>query len=131
MEMLEREKLELEKQKATLLLDKEEEKKVLDLKLEEALKDKELVAKTWEQNYEKMRTVNIIKEQELLEDFEWKLREIQQTCKKKLQDKDKNIEDKLQEVYKDAENKKQEAESIMSQVRSQLFIPHNHLCILF
>lgn len=118
LEMLEKEKQQIEKEKDALLQQKEDENKVLDIKLEEAMKSKASDAKTWEQNYEKMRTVSIVKEQELMEDFEWKLREIQQTCKKKLMNKDKSIEEMLQDACKEADNKKKEAESILAEVKT-------------
>lgn len=117
LEMLEKEKQQIEKEKDALIQQKEEEKIALDSKLEEALQSKASDAKKWEENYEKMRTVSIVKEQELLDDFEWKLREIQQTCKKKLMDKDKSIEEKLQDACKEADDKKKEAESILAEVK--------------
>lgn len=130
LEMLEKEKEQLEKEKDALIQQKEEEKKALDVKLEEALNAKASEARKWEENYEKMRTVSIVKEQELLDDFEWKLREIQQTCKKKLTDKDKTMEEKLQEVTKEADNKKKEAETILAEVKYE-YSDHIQFQILF
>lgn len=57
----------------------------------------------FEEEYEKLRTVNSDREQQLLNDFEWKLREVELTCKKKLEDKDKTNEDKLKQIKKQLE----------------------------
>ncbi|XP_022908515.2 protein FAM184A isoform X2 [Onthophagus taurus] len=111
------EKDKLEKEHEVILNEKEEQKKLIEQALEEALSKKSDVEKKWEQEFEKLRTVNIIKEQQTFEDFEWKLREVEQLCKKKLQDKDKDIEDRLQEACKDAEIKLKMAHEIMEEVQ--------------
>lgn len=125
-EMLEKEKESLEKQKVTLIQQREEEKKALDAALEKAIQDKACAQKKWEEDFEKLRTVSIVKEQELLNDFEWKLREIEQSCKRRIQEKDRRIEEQLQEAYKDAEKKIKQAEKIMSEVGYK-FIKFDHL----
>lgn len=116
LDLLEKEKQNLEKQKQYLIQQREEDKKALDQALEKAIQDKTCIEHKWENDFEKLRTVNIIKEQELLSDFEWKLREIEQTSKKRLKEKDKQIEEQLQEAYKDAEKKVAQAEKLMTEV---------------
>ncbi|KAK5650292.1 hypothetical protein RI129_001321 [Pyrocoelia pectoralis] len=101
LEVLEKEKENLEKQKVALVQQRGEDKKT-----------------KWKLDFEKLRTVGIVKEQELLDDFEWKLREIEQSCKKRLQDKDKKIEEQLQEVFKDANKKVEQAEKMMKEVEN-------------
>ncbi|KAK4882817.1 hypothetical protein RN001_006136 [Aquatica leii] len=118
LELLEKEKENLEKQKLSLLQQHEEEKKTLDAALEKAIQDKTNIEEKWKIDFDKLHTVGIMKEQELLNDFEWKLREIEQTCKKRLQEKDKKIEQQLQEVYKDAEEKVVQAEKMMKEVEN-------------
>lgn len=87
--------------------------------LETTTKQKEEIEKKWKTDFEKLRTVNIVKEQDLLDDFEWKLREVQQTCKKKLDEKEKLIEERLQGAYKEAEQRMEEAQKMLGQVRNK------------
>lgn len=118
LETLKQEKEKLEKQKTVLLAERDVEKQKVEEILEQATVQKEEIEKKWKQDFEKLRTINIMKEQQLLDDFEWKLREVQQTCKKRLDDKDKSIEERLQEAYKEAERKMKEAEKMMEQVEA-------------
>ncbi|XP_030758970.1 protein FAM184A isoform X2 [Sitophilus oryzae] len=113
---LQTEKDQLQVKHAELQTQRDEERKKLAETLDATSKQKEEIERKWKEDFEKLRTVNILKEQELLDDFEWKLREVQQVCKKKLDDKDKTIEEKLQEAYKDAQKKMSEAESMLEQV---------------
>ncbi|XP_049821695.1 protein FAM184A-like isoform X2 [Aethina tumida] len=111
------EKQKLDERQAELLEERENEKKKLAETLEQATLQKIEVENKWKDEFEKLRTVNILKEQQLLDDFEWKLREVQQTCKKRLSEKDKLIEERLQEAYKDAEQKMKQAEDMMAQIQ--------------
>ncbi|XP_030762020.1 LOW QUALITY PROTEIN: protein FAM184A-like, partial [Sitophilus oryzae] len=113
---LQTEKDQLQVKHAELQTQRDEERKKLAETLDATSKQKEEIERKWKEDFEKLRTVNILKEQELLDDFEWKLREVQQVCKKKLDDKDKTIEEKLQEATKDAQKKMSEAESMLEQV---------------
>ena len=40
----------------------------------------------YDKEFENLRTLNSNREVQMLEDFEWKLREVQKTCKKKMHD---------------------------------------------
>ncbi|KAF7285420.1 hypothetical protein GWI33_010669 [Rhynchophorus ferrugineus] len=113
---LKEEKSQLEVRHAELQTERDEERKKLAETLEATAKQKEEIERKWKEDFEKLRTVNILKEQELLDDFEWKLREVQQLCKKKLDDKDKTIDEKIQDAYKDAQKKMKEAENVLQQV---------------
>ncbi|KAJ8961883.1 hypothetical protein NQ318_021501, partial [Aromia moschata] len=113
---LQEEKDKLNERHAQLIVEREEEKKKVADTIEHAVKQKEEIEKKWKEDFEKLRTINILKEQQLLDDFEWKLREVQQTCKKRLEDKDKVVEEKLQEAYKEAEQKMKETEDLMEKV---------------
>ncbi|XP_018331433.1 protein FAM184A-like isoform X2 [Agrilus planipennis] len=117
-EVLEKEKEILEKQKSELIEKMKEEKKNFDEALAKVVREKTEIEEKWTIEFEKIRTVNIVKEQELLDDFEWKLREIEQTCKKRLQEKDKKIEEQLREACKEAEVKLRDAEKMMEEVAS-------------
>ncbi|KAF5276036.1 hypothetical protein FQA39_LY00832 [Lamprigera yunnana] len=124
LEILEKEKESLEKQKLSLIQQREEDKKTLDANLEKAIQDKTSIEEKWKNDFDKLHTVGILKEQELLDDFEWKLREIEQTCKKRLQEKDKKIEQQLQDIYKDAEDKAVQAEKILKEVENLKAFEH-------
>lgn len=113
---LQDEKLKLEQRHAELIAERDEEKKKVAETMEIASKQKQEIEIKWRGDFEKLRTVNILKEQQLLDDFEWKLREVQQTCKKKLDDKDKDVETRLQDAYREAEKKMKEAEAMMEKV---------------
>ncbi|XP_050311258.1 protein FAM184A-like isoform X2 [Anthonomus grandis grandis] len=115
---LKEEKEVLEKKYIELQTERDEERRKLAETLEAATKQKEEIEKKWKTDFEKLRTVNILKEQELLNDFEWKLREVQQNCKKKLNDKEKLIEERLQTAYKEAEEKMEEAQKMLGQVEA-------------
>lgn len=116
LESLKQEKNELEQKHAVLVAEREDEKLKLANTMNQALEQKQVIETKWKDDFEKLRTINIMKEQQLLDDFEWKLREVQQTCKKRLADKDQSIEERLQEAYKEAEQKMKEAEVMMNEV---------------
>ncbi|XP_048517688.1 protein FAM184A isoform X3 [Dendroctonus ponderosae] len=115
---LKEEKQQLEAKHAELQSERDEERKRLAETLETTTKQKEEIEKKWKTDFEKLRTVNIVKEQDLLDDFEWKLREVQQMCKKKLDEKEKLIEERLQGAYKEAEQRMEEAQKMLGQVEA-------------
>ncbi|CAH0559520.1 unnamed protein product [Brassicogethes aeneus] len=118
LKILSEEKRKLDQRHAELLVERENEKRKVSETLEQAKLQKLEIEKKWKTDFEQLRTVNILKEQQLLDDFEWKLREVQQTCKKRLEDKDKVIEERLLEAYKDAEKKMKQAEELMAQMEN-------------
>lgn len=80
------------------------------------MKQKQKIQARFEEEYEKLRTVNSDREQQLLNDFEWKLREVELTCKKKLEDKDKSNEDQIKEVKKQLEDEINELKKQINEV---------------
>lgn len=126
---LEEEKVKLEQKHAELSAERDEEKKKVTEAVEQAIKQKQEIEKKWKEDFEKLRTINILKEQQLLDDFEWKLREVQQTCKKRLEDKDKDVEERLQEAYKEAEMKMKETEDMMGKVTQTFATTHETITI--
>lgn len=81
--------------------------------LDETLKQKQRLQAQFEEEYEKLRTVHSDREQQLLDDFEWKLREVELTCKRKLEDKDKSNEEKIKQI-------RERLESEIAQLKDQL-----------
>lgn len=92
--------------------------------LDEALTEKIAIQTRFERDFERLRTVNTDREQQLLDDFEWKLREVEQACKRRLEDKEKSAKQRI----KDAEDKLKAAETDLAQVRS-IFIFENKLVL--
>nr|CAH7735947.1 unnamed protein product [Callosobruchus chinensis] len=112
------EKSRLEDRHKELIAERDEEKKRVAETIEQAIKQKQEIEQKWKVDFEKMRTINIVKEQQLLDDFEWKLREVQQSCRKKLDDKDKDVHEMLQGAYREAEKKMKEAEDIRKKLEN-------------
>ncbi|XP_045465538.1 protein FAM184A-like isoform X2 [Harmonia axyridis] len=115
---LKQEKIELVKQHEQMKAEKIEEEKRNKEALEQAMRQRNEIEAKWKQDFEKLRTINIMKEQDLLDDFEWKLREVQQSCKKRLEEKDRCMEERLLKAYKHAEQKMKEAEEVIEQLSS-------------
>nr|XP_023025588.1 protein FAM184A-like isoform X3 [Leptinotarsa decemlineata] len=115
---LKEEKAALERRHEELIAERDEEKRKVSEAVQQAQRQKQEIEKKWKEDFEKLRTINILKEQELLDDFEWKLREVQQTCKKRLEDKDKAVDERLQEAYKEAEKKMKAAEEMMEKLEN-------------
>lgn len=90
--------------------------------LEEALEEKALILARFEQDFEKLRTVNTDREQQLLDDFEWKLREVEQACKRRLEEKDKTVEERLREGRKELELKLKLAEQQLKEVPTSVYL---------
>ncbi|XP_066903435.1 uncharacterized protein [Halyomorpha halys] len=66
--------------------DRDMEVQIIQKALEKALTDQEEMEAKYEKEFENLRTLNSSREVQMLEDFEWKLREVQKACKKKMQD---------------------------------------------
>ncbi|XP_065352623.1 myosin-11-like isoform X2 [Cloeon dipterum] len=75
-----------------------EETKQLKEELDEAVAQKKAVTAKYEKEYEQLRTVNSDREQQMLDDFEWKLREVEGSCKRKLEEKTKEVERRVKDV---------------------------------
>ncbi|PSN47607.1 hypothetical protein C0J52_04581 [Blattella germanica] len=93
LQVIKLERDDLEKQRTRMEAERDEEMKIIQFALEEALEEKALVKCQFEKDFEKLRTVNTDREQQLLDDFEWKLREVEQACKRRLEEKDKQRKD--------------------------------------
>lgn len=71
--------------------------------------------------------MNTDREQQLLDDFEWKLREVEQACKKRLEEKERTAKQRIKEV----EDKLIAAEKDLSRVSFQVLLkPRSGKCIL-
>lgn len=78
--------LETLRQQRDELLDKlsGQEKLLRDI-LETASEDREQIAAKWKHEFEQLRNVNCDREEHLMEDCEWKLRQMMKQCKEKIE----------------------------------------------
>ncbi|XP_054262298.1 myosin-10 isoform X2 [Macrosteles quadrilineatus] len=124
LEHLRQERNQLEQRAQTLETERLEERRIIQEALDSALAEKQSIQTKFEKDFERLRTVNTDREQQLLDDFEWKLREVNQACKKRLDEKEnsckqriKTMEDKLnaaeQELTQLERLKQFEAEATM------------------
>ncbi|XP_034234446.1 golgin subfamily A member 4 isoform X2 [Thrips palmi] len=89
------ERAALEEALAKAVAEVEAERDALDEALEEALDD---TSARFQKEFEELRTVHADREQQLLADLEWKLREVQAASKKKVDEKDKTVRELLAKV---------------------------------
>ncbi|XP_076056387.1 uncharacterized protein LOC143034339 [Oratosquilla oratoria] len=94
----EEEKQKLEKNLSEIELEREEEIKIIQDALDEAAQEREELITTFEKEMQNVNTINTSREQQLLEDFEWKLREMEKEHKKKMDEKERMCEERLGEV---------------------------------
>jgi len=102
---LEEQLAEVTAERDRLLLEKEstqkeweEEMRNIQEALDEAEAQQKAVTAKYEKEYEQLRTVNSDREQQMLDDFEWKLREVEQNSKKRVEEKAKEAERRVKEV---------------------------------
>lgn len=60
--------------------------------LDEAAQEREDLIATFEKEIQNMTTMNANREQQLMEDFEWKMREMEKDHKKKMEERDRKAE---------------------------------------
>lgn len=113
---IKQEKEKIEQTKQQMETEREEEKKIVQEALDAAIDEKKNIQKRWENDFEKLRNVNTDREQQMFNDFEWKLREVEQTCKKRLEEKDKKTEERIREKQKEMESKMKMVEEQMGKV---------------
>jgi len=98
MRELECELRELKKEKAELItehdaieVEREEEMRALQNALDSGLELRIKIQNKFEQDFKALRNSYSSQEQQLMDDFEWKLRQIECTCKAKLREKDVEV----------------------------------------
>ncbi|XP_063885716.1 serine/arginine repetitive matrix protein 2-like isoform X2 [Scylla paramamosain] len=72
--------------------ERDEEIKIIQDALDEAAQEREDLISTFEKEIQNMTTMNSTREQQLMEDFEWKLREMEKDHKKKMEERDRKAE---------------------------------------
>ncbi|XP_050712801.1 trichohyalin-like isoform X3 [Eriocheir sinensis] len=94
---------EEERDKLTKTIDeteaeRDEEIKIIQDALDEAAQEREDLIATFEKEIQNMTTMNSTREQQLMEDFEWKLREMEKDHKKKMEERDRKAEERISAV---------------------------------
>lgn len=72
----------------------------------------------YKKEFEQLRSLNSNREVQMLDDFEWKLREVERLGKKKLADTEKDLTEKVKELT----TKLNKAEQELAQVKKKCFI---------
>jgi len=91
---LESEKNHIIKERKTYEIEREEEIKALQEALDDTVAEKNRLQNKFNHDFAELQSAN----SSMLDDFEWKLRQIESNCKKKIQEKDKQIQEKTKEV---------------------------------
>ena len=86
--------------------DKEQVVKELETALEGALVEREQILEACEKEIENERNIAIELEQKLMEDFEWKLREVEGEYRTKIKTLEENIDSKIRQTERDISRQK-------------------------
>ncbi|GLV38013.1 uncharacterized protein CBL_07811 [Carabus blaptoides fortunei] len=116
MNSIKEERDKLKQEHNTLEDERDEEKKIVQEALEVAEQEKQAIKKRWEEDFEKLRTVNTDREQQMLDDFEWKLREVQQSCKRRLDEKERQTVERIEQMEQTIQSKVQKADKQLNEV---------------
>lgn len=84
---LESEKNKILKERKSYEIEREEEIKALQEALDDTVSEKTRLQNKYNHDFAELQNAN----SGLMDDFEWKLRQIEQNCKKKIQEKDKQV----------------------------------------
>ncbi|CAG0885688.1 unnamed protein product [Cyprideis torosa] len=134
-EELTAQKQDLTKRRDNANSEKEKELKFIHQALEEALTEREELQARFEKEFEFLRTVSSDREQQMLDDFEFKLREIERDYKMRMDEKEKEAEcrvsnarqaiemEMMHDREKILEEKKQAAEQMMKVLHLQSYEP--------
>jgi chromosome segregation ATPase len=88
---LEKERNDLVEEHEAIEVEREEELRALQNALDDALEQKIKIQTKYEKDLQKFKSNCSAQEQQLMDDFEWKLRQVEQSWKKKIQEKEKQV----------------------------------------
>merc|ERR1719435_624813 len=94
-------KIEVLNKKQTEATTKDQHVKELEAALEEALVEREQILEACEKEIEQERNIAIELEQKMMEDFEWKLREVEGGYKTKIETLEEGMETKVRQTERD------------------------------
>ncbi|XP_071542009.1 uncharacterized protein [Panulirus ornatus] len=116
----EEERDKLSKTMEEIEAEREEEIKIIQDALDEAAQEREELIATFEKELQNMNTRNSNREQQLMEDFEWKLREMEKEHKKKLDERDRKAENTLHRAKRQAEEAEAEFRQKQEKMKNEL-----------
>uniref|UniRef100_A0A182WDU4 Uncharacterized protein n=1 Tax=Anopheles minimus TaxID=112268 RepID=A0A182WDU4_9DIPT len=88
----------LKEERQKLLDERTEEQKVMREALEESVRERAQVEAKWRQSFEQLRDVNNAREEDLMKDCEFTIRNMQKTCKEKMETVEKERKQALEQV---------------------------------
>ncbi|CAL4107369.1 unnamed protein product, partial [Meganyctiphanes norvegica] len=98
MKKVEEERDQLKTTLSEIEVERDEEIKIIQDALDEAAQEREELIQTFEKEMANLTAINTTREQQLMEDFEWKLREMEKEHKKKLDEKNRLLEERMTSV---------------------------------
>ncbi|XP_055855477.1 inner centromere protein A isoform X2 [Episyrphus balteatus] len=105
------------KETEDLRLEKDEQVRILEEALATAKQEQEAMQTKWHKEFESLRTQNADREESLMSDCEWQLRQMQKTCKDKIDKAEhqrKEAIERNQRIQEEAEEKLHEVEHLRS-----------------
>lgn len=114
-----------EKEKLTKTIEeieteRDDEIKIIQDALEEAAQEREELIASFEKEFQNINSMNSNREQQLMEDFEWKLREIEKDHKKKLEEKDRMAENTMHRHKRHADDTEAEFQQKQEKMKNEL-----------
>ncbi|XP_052889863.1 uncharacterized protein LOC128298162 isoform X1 [Anopheles moucheti] len=88
----------LKEERQKLLDERTEEQKIMREALEESVRERAQVEAKWKQTFEQLRDVNNAREEDLMKDCEFTIRNMQKTCKEKMETVEKERKQALEQV---------------------------------
>lgn len=113
-------KEKLNKQILEMEAERDEEIKIIQDALDEAAAEREELIATFEKELQNMTTMNSTREQQLMEDFEWKLREMEKDHKKKLEERERKAESTLVRAKRHQEEAEAEFRQKQEKMKNEL-----------
>ncbi|XP_073997789.1 uncharacterized protein isoform X3 [Rhodnius prolixus] len=98
LEQVRQDKLKLEESIKKLERERDQEIQLIRQALDATLTEQEAMEVRYKKEFEQLRSLNSNREVQMLDDFEWKLREVERLGKKKLADTEKDLTEKVKEL---------------------------------
>ena len=104
-------------EKEQLIRAREEEEKIIRDSLEQAIEERQQVEARWHKEFEQLRNFNQDREEQLMQDCEWKMRNMQKQCKEKL-DKAEELQRELVDITRMQEDKIESLKPLEAELRA-------------
>ncbi|XP_053669302.1 uncharacterized protein LOC128719699 [Anopheles marshallii] len=103
----------LKEERQKLLDERTEEQKIMREALEESVRERAQVEAKWKQTFEQLRDVNNAREEDLMKDCEFTIRNMQKTCKEKMETVEKERKQALEQVTRLEELTRQRTDEVL------------------